>query len=337
MKKMGKGTFKFRQGLFLLTVLWVVFIHACFGGNTALSPLRIGISSWPGFDIALYAQQAGLFEKRGLKVDFVRFENQQDSARAVLRGALDGAFSSLWDIMQVDPGNEKPVFIMTTNISSGSDGIVTRSDIKSVKDLRGKKIGAKLGTINHLILLEALNLHQMNPSDVTIEDVSNETGIQMMEKGLLDGTVSWEPLMSETAKALKGNIIFTTQEVDSLVIDGLMSRSSFVKSNEKVLKQFILAWFDLMQAVETKPAEVYEGVSQQLGQTPESFANDYAGLKKGDISLNQKMFQPGGRLQTAAPEMVKLLREDPQHGRIVREDVEIATAPVMAAIQEWKP
>ncbi len=76
---------------------------------------------------------------------------------------------------------------------------------------------------------------------------------------------------------------------------------------------------------------------QKLGQTGESFGRDYAGLKKGDISLNQRMFQPQGRLQEAVEQIVKLLEEDRRHGRIIRQDVEINQDPVMAAIEEWTP
>lgn len=84
-------------------------IHGCSGFSQKLQPLRIGISSWPGFDIVLYAQEAGLLEQRGLEVELVRFESQQDSMRAMMRGSLDAVFSSLWDTMQKDPRHGRVV------------------------------------------------------------------------------------------------------------------------------------------------------------------------------------------------------------------------------------
>ncbi len=66
-------------------------------------------------------------------------------------------FASLWELMQADPGNDSPAYVMVTNISAGSDGIVAQPGIQSISDLQGKKIGAKLGTVSHLILLEASN------------------------------------------------------------------------------------------------------------------------------------------------------------------------------------
>lgn len=313
----------------------VVGVHGCAREHPQPSTLRVGLNNWPGYAIALYAQEAGLFKKQGLNVDLVRFNNQQDNIRASIRGSLDASFVPLWEAMQVDPGNDRPTYLMVVDISSGSDGIVARSGLQSVKDLRGKKVGAKLGTVSHLILLEALKSHQINPQDVTLEDLSNDTAIQRLKAGAIDAAVVWEPALSQTATAIKGKVIFTTRDVDSLVIDGLATRASFAATHQAELTQFILAWFDTIQAVETNPIAVFDVVAKRLGQSREAVMRDYSGLKKGDIDLNRRMFE--GRLQEAKRQIVQLLREDSRHARVIREDIEIDDRPVMAAIKSWKP
>ncbi|MBN3926139.1 ABC transporter substrate-binding protein [Nostoc sp. NMS4] len=323
--------------LFAIALFLTFGINACsLGQNQSLKPLRVGITSWVGFDIALYAQPSNIFKQRGLEVEFVRFDNQQDSSRAVMQGRLDAAFVSFWDVMQVDPGNGKPVVLMTTNISAGADGIVAKPAIKSVEDLRGKRVGAKLGTVNHLILLEALKAHQIKPSEVQILDYSNEVAAQKIGTGEIDAAVLWEPMLGETAKRIKGNVIHTTKQVDSLVIDILMSSDNMMKAKKAELKQFMLAWFDVMHAVETHPTEVFNAVGKKLGQSSESFASDYAGLKKGDITLNKRMFAADGRLNSAKADIIQLLQADPRHGRVIRQDVEIDPTLVNEAMAEWK-
>ena len=313
-------------------------LNACtLGQNQSLKPLRIGITNWVGFDIVLYAQLSELFQQRGLKVELVRFDNQQDSCRAVMNNRLDAAFTSFWDVIQVDVGNGQPVILMTTNISAGSDGIVAKPEIKSIKNLRGKRVSAKLGTVNHLILLEALKAHQIKPADVQILDYSNEVAAQKITSGDIDAAIMWQPMLGKTAIEIKGNVIYTTKEVDSMVIDTLMSTDRIVKAKQIELTQFILAWFDMMHAVETKPNEVFEVVAKKLGQSPESFASDYSGLKKGDIALNQRMFQINGRLSEVQTQIIKLLKEDPRHGRVIRQDVKIDGSLVTKAIEVWKP
>ncbi len=323
--------------LFAIALTLTFSLNACsFGQNPSLKPLRVGITSWAGFDIVLYAQASELFKQRGIKVELVRFDNQLDSSRAVMKNRLDAAFISVWDAMQVDLGDGRPVVLMTTNISAGSDGIVAKSEIKSVEDLRGKRVGAKLGTVNHLILLEALKAHLIKPSDVQIFDYSNEVAAQKMNSAEIDAAILWEPMLGETAKNIDGNVIYTTKQVDSLVIDILMSNDRTVKTKKAELTQFILAWFDVMHAVKTKPNQVFEVVAKKLGQSSASFASDYAGLKKGDIALNQRMFQTNGRLSSAKTQIIQLLEEDPRHGRVIRQDVKIDGTLVSKAIEVWK-
>ncbi|MEG3849200.1 ABC transporter substrate-binding protein [Microcoleus sp. herbarium19] len=304
--------------------------------NQPLKPLRVGITSWVGFDIAFYAEPSGILKQRGVEVELIRFENQQDASRAVMRGALDAAFVSLWDVMQAEPGDGTPLVLMTTNISAGADGIVAKPEIKSVADLRGKKVGAKLGTVNHLILLEALIAHKIKPSEVQILDYSNDVAAEKIETGGIDAAVLWQPLLGEIAKKIKGNALYTTKQVDSLVIDILMSSDSRVKAKKAQLKQLMLAWFDVMHAVETSPTKVFETVGEKLGQSGESFARDYAGLKPGNITLNRRMFAENGRLNSAKTELVQLLQSDPRHGRAIREDVKIDGSLVNEAMAGWK-
>ncbi len=324
--------------LFAIALSLTVLTNACSLTQTqALKPLRVGITSWAGFDIALYAHTSDIFKQRGLAVELVRFDNQQDSSRAVMRGGLDAAFVSFWDVMQVDAGNGKPAVLLTTNISAGADGIAAQPGIQSVENLRGKKVGAKLGTVNHLILLEALKAHHIKPSDVQILDYSNDVAAQKIKTGEIDAAVLWQPLLGETAQSIKGNIIHTTKQVDSLVIDILMSSDRIVAAKQAELKQLMLAWFDVMHAVETQPKQVFKAVGKELGQTGEAFASDYAGLKKGDMTLNQRMFAAGGRLTAARAEIVQLLQADPRHSRIIRQDVKIDPTLVNEAIAGWKP
>ncbi len=90
-----------------------------------ITNLRIGINDWIGYAIARYAQKAGIMEKRGLQIDLIEFVNLQDATRAMLQGSLDATFSTIWDLMSTSVTSVQPVILLVTNVSHGSDGIVT--------------------------------------------------------------------------------------------------------------------------------------------------------------------------------------------------------------------
>jgi len=320
-----------------ITLSIMLLVASCKPQVPSLQTLRVGMNNWIGYSIALYAQDVGIFEKRGLQVYITQFNNQQDNIRSTMRGAQELSFVPLWEVMQVDQANDQPVFIMVADVSAGSDGIVSKSGINAVKDLKGKRVGTKLGTVAHLILLEALQLNQMKPDDIQIVDVSNERSSELLQKNDLDAAVLWEPNLSQTATKINGKVIFTTKDVDSLVIDGLATRSAVLKENKAAVQQFILAWLDTIQAVETKPNDVFASIAKQTNRPTAEVAKDYSGLIKGDRNLNQRMFAGNGRLKQATQESVKLLKADPRHGRVIREDVQINSEIVLNAIQTWQP
>ena len=320
--------------LFTLVFSLAIMLKGCGSGQSdELATLKVGMNNWPGYALALYARKQGLFEQRGLQVQLVHFSNQQDNIRATLRGALDASFVPLWEVMQVDPGNDKPAFVLVADVSSGSDGIVAQPNISSIKELKGKKVGAKLGTVSHLILLEALGSQGIKPDEVDITDVNNATSINKLEKQELDAAVLWEPSLSQTARKIGGNVIFTTKDVDSLVIDGLATRSSFVDSHQAELSKFIMAWFDAINELERNPDLVFTVITNELGQTTESFVEDYSGLRPGDRAMNQKMF--AGRLEKAKQQISELLAKDSRHSRMIREDVVFDDRPLNNALENW--
>jgi NitT/TauT family transport system substrate-binding protein len=156
-----------------------------------------------------------------------------------------------------------------------------------------------------------------------------------MENKQVDAAVIWQPLLGETAKKLPGNIIYTTKDLDSLVIDTLITRKNNIEKKKAEFIQFLSAWLDVMYAVETKPKEVYTKVAQLLKQTPEAFASDFSGVKKGDIAMQKQMFNQN-RLQEAMIQMNQLLQSDPRAGRLPRQDIEINAELITTAIAGWK-
>ncbi|MFN9175538.1 MAG: hypothetical protein ACK58N_13810 [Synechocystis sp.] len=125
-----------------------------------------------------------------------------------------------------------------------------------------------------------------------------------------------------TAASVGGKVIHTTADVDSIIVDGLATRSSLIESKRTALVKFIQVWFEIMDAIEANPDLVFATVDKELNLPSGAFKQDYQGLKKGDQAMNQRMLIDG-RLNDVAQQTYQLLSEDPRHGRIIRNDVEI--------------
>jgi ABC-type nitrate/sulfonate/bicarbonate transport system substrate-binding protein len=72
------------------------------------------------------------------------------------------------------------------------------SGIASVKDLKGKKIGATFGAASDAYLQELLKINGMSVNDVERVNVSPPSMTSVLETGGVDAVVAWEPFATRT-------------------------------------------------------------------------------------------------------------------------------------------
>jgi len=251
-------------------------------------PIRIGFPPWIGYDIILHAQESGLFEKHGLEVELIRFDETSDVARAVINGRLDAGFTGLATLIANHKGVPLEV-VLFTNISNGADGIVARPGIHTVADLKGKRIGCKIRATNLLILVEALEHHGLSLSDVQIFDVSNDAAERMLEQGALDAAVIWDPELSAIADRIGGDVIHRTSNLNSAALDTLTVRAADPAASPQTIAALRAVWFELLEEIEQRPEAVFETVSLKLAVPIERVASSWTGITPGDPQLNHAL------------------------------------------------
>lgn len=269
----------------LALVLASLFLPADTNAATQRT-IRIGFPSWIGFDILLHAQDSGLFEKHGLDVELIQFDEASDVARAVMSGGLDAGYAGLATLVANHDGTPLEI-VLFTNISNGADGIVARSGIDSVTDLKGLRVGCKFRATNRLILAEALEHHGLTLSDITLIDVSNDTAERMLEEGSIDAAVLWEPDLSEIADRIGGTVIHRTSDLDSSVLDTLVVRADHAAASPDTVEAFQAVWFDLLDEIERHPEPVFRTVSQKLDTPVDQLAALWTGIRPGDRRINR--------------------------------------------------
>lgn len=327
---MSKGLKGLCHGLILLAALGLAP-----QGALASGPLRIGFAQWPGFDVIWYGVAERLFERRGVEVQFIRMDHQKDATRALLRGRIDGAFTTLWDLYLAGDATDRVEVVLVANVSHGSDGLVAGPGLNAVSELRGKTVAARLGTVNQLILAEAMALHGLGPGEIDVVDVSNDIANDRLLAGQVDAAVLWQPLLGEAAARSGGHVLFTTADVDSLVIDTLSISKSSAANRNADWRRFMLAWLDIMQAIDEAPDAVFQTVGEVLGQPAEEFARDYAGLIKGDAALNRRQFGPNGTIYSLYDRMERMVGLFPSYPIALNRDITFDGDLILGAVEEW--
>jgi NitT/TauT family transport system substrate-binding protein len=106
---------------------------------------------------------------------------------------IDGRLATLDEgILHWKP--ESPfVVVLALDISSGGDGVLVRTDrnIKSVGDLKGKKVGLEHTTPGHFLLNYLLQQNGLSEADVTIVNMSPEDAAAAVVAGDVDAAATF--------------------------------------------------------------------------------------------------------------------------------------------------
>ncbi|MEO7412520.1 MAG: ABC transporter substrate-binding protein, partial [Opitutaceae bacterium] len=183
------------------------------------APLKIAYSDWPGWVAWEVAIQKGWIKAAGVDAEFLWFE-YGPSMEAFTAGKVDAVMVTDGDALVTGANGAKNVIIMLTDYSNGNDMIIAKPGIKSLKDLKGKKIGLEVGVVEHLMLLNALKKVGMKESDLTIVNTPTGQTPQVFASGQVDAVAAWQPNAGQALKAVAGSTaIYTSADEPGLIYD----------------------------------------------------------------------------------------------------------------------
>jgi len=166
------------------------------------APLTVGYSDWPGWVAWQVAIEKGWFKEAGVDVKFEWFDYSA-SMEAFAAGKLDAVTMTNGDALVTGSGGGKSVMLMLTDYSNGNDVLVAKAPVKTVKDLKGKKVSVEAGLVEHLLLLNALKKNGMKESDVTIVNAKTnempQVFAQVPFQRILQAFVSYEVFSTSLA------------------------------------------------------------------------------------------------------------------------------------------
>jgi ABC-type nitrate/sulfonate/bicarbonate transport system substrate-binding protein len=135
----------------------------------------VGINTWAGhapgivFNGGMEPAPLALPQPFGLDVKFVLLEDPAAKLAAFRNGDVD----IMWDTVDnwareasiLSEQNQQAKSILMQDWSRGGDGIVSLASIKSIEDLKGKKIACTQFTPSHFLLLYLLAQSGLTPED----------------------------------------------------------------------------------------------------------------------------------------------------------------------------
>jgi NitT/TauT family transport system substrate-binding protein len=277
-------------------------------------PLKVAINTWAGHAPGIVANgglsvggAASLYKKKyGLDVEFILIEDPAAKLQAFMNGSVD----VMWDTVdsyaneasRMAENKIEAKSILQQDWSRGGDGIVSLSSIKSIEDLKGKKVGTTRFTPSHWLLLYMLSQSGLTPDErnqieknLIYFDEAPKAAAAFKAKQV-DAAVTWEPDLSAavTARGDEAHILVSTTAATHVIADTLVARQQIVDQAPKTLQDFVAGWFDGIAVMKEDPQGTNQLIATALKLTPDDVSGMLSGLKLTPFADNAAFYGLSG-------------------------------------------
>jgi NitT/TauT family transport system substrate-binding protein len=260
--------------------------------SEAAAPLKIGYSDWPGWVAWQVAIDKGWFKEAGVEVKFDWFDYSA-SMDAFAAGKIDGVTLTNGDALVTGASGSKNVMILVTDYSNGNDMIVAKPGIKSLKDLKGKKVGLEAGFVEHLLLLNGLEKAGLKESDVTLVNTKTNETPQALASGDLEAIGAWQPNSGEAMKRVPGaKPIYTSANEPGLIYDVLTVNPASLSARRADWEKVAKVWDRVVTYIndpKTQPDAV-KIMSSRVGLKPAAYLPLLKGTHLLSLEEAKKVF-----------------------------------------------
>jgi NitT/TauT family transport system substrate-binding protein len=257
------------------------------------APLTVGYSDWPGWVAWQVAIDKGWIKEAGLDLTFQWFDYSA-SMDAFAAGKLDANLMTNGDTLVTGAGGGKGIMVMLTDYSSGNDMIVAKPGIKSLKDLKGKKIGIEVGLVEHLLLLHALQGAGMKEKDVKLVNAKTNETPQVLASGQVSAIGAWQPISGQAMKAAPGSKpIYTSTQAPGLIYDVLAVSPASLNAHRADWMKLIGVWDKVVHYINdpTTQDDAVKIMAARVEMAPDAFQPLLKGTHLIDVAEGKKTFK----------------------------------------------
>lgn len=208
----------------------------------------------------IYARETGIFKKHGLEVELVPASGGEESSRAVAIGKADIGITKLANhIVRVASG--MPLVRISTLIGKPLEVFISKNEIKSAEDLRGKTIGYATShpAFTQCVIEKALAKFGLKKSDVTLVAFQKGLAQAFVTGGIDAAFTATDP--HETVICRQKGIPYFTKSYSEFGIPPFEQFIFFThrkNTGNELISRFNAALKEAIMEVKTKPAEAWQ-------------------------------------------------------------------------------
>jgi NitT/TauT family transport system substrate-binding protein len=267
--------------LITIAVAAALALSACAGGDAGKTvtadangqlPLKIGYTA-PGAGYAdLYvAADHGIFAKHGLNVELVRLNDSSQLVAGLTSGSVQIGVGVAQDTAAAIMKGTDLRYVAMSEPHYNLE-LWANPEIKSVEDLRGKKVAiTSPGSQSDFGLTDLLEKHGMTRDDVTgvfVKSIAAE--VAALQSGAVSALLTQPPQGAETRE--KGAVRIAALNDMDFPLGVYTVQGKYLDSNREVVRRFVAAEAEALKFLRSNEKETLQSIQK------------YTGIEKPDLA-----------------------------------------------------
>lgn len=208
------------------------------GGSAATAaPFRIAFNTWIGYSPLVIAKEKGFLKEAGIDATISILEGIGEKNSALIRGDIDGVGHTADSAVTSVASGVDGQIVFVFDRSLGADGVLAKRSIRSIADLKGKKVALEPGFTGHFFFLYLLDEAGLKPEDVQVIPMDTGSAGSAFVAGKVEAAVTWEPWIGKSKGLSDAHVLVTSADKPGVIIDVLfMNRLTIERRRDDVRK-----------------------------------------------------------------------------------------------------
>jgi NitT/TauT family transport system substrate-binding protein len=227
--------------------------------------LNVCIVDYPGYAPAIgfnngynENKESRFYTEYGILVKFTVI-NDVPAARVAWQNDKVDVVASTQDMYPLDASGllaDQPRAVWTSSKSRGADVFIATHEIRSIRDLIGKKVALCEGSPSHSFFMIMLQADQIEYDQIQVVKVNSAPdAAAYFINGQVDAAVVWSPDDLNCLNSVKGaHILKSTEQVTEAIVDMFFAKESFIEKNRSAIQKLYDGWMTANAECNSNPA-----------------------------------------------------------------------------------
>jgi NitT/TauT family transport system substrate-binding protein len=256
-----------------------------------LHTLAVDGQIWLGID-------RGDFAKQGVEFELREFTTGLELFQAMIGGSIDMLATGA--VMSNFPARGQGKVFLINDVEFATAQLWVRPDagIKTIADLKGKKISTTAGTTAHVFLDSALRANNVDPKDVEVVNQRMSEAVTSFISGAVPAVALWVPFNITVRDKVPGAKMLVDASAfypKAAIVGGWVTTDAYAQKNGEVLKSIIRGWASANDYFIANSAAALDSLQKNhYKQVPITDLKEQFGAQKMFTSTQwRKMYEDG--------------------------------------------